>query len=213
MVIIPGQKKVVKSLIEKKKPDPVHGMTAKQRSLHNNYLTLPVIFIMISNHYPVIYATKYSWITISLVIVAGALIRQFFNIKHSGKSPPYLIWVPVTLIILFSIYLTDIGKPNLTSSKNTQFIVKQIPKKLLVASEEIIVSRCTMCHAKEPLWEKMSHSPKQLHLENINDIVEHIDSIYSQAIVSYAMPPGNVTGFENSERKILLELHKFIKKL
>ena len=81
MVIIPGQKKVVSQLIAKKIPSPEFGIRAKQRSLHNNYLTLPVIFIMISNHYPLIYATKYSWIIISIILIIGALIRHFFNIK------------------------------------------------------------------------------------------------------------------------------------
>ena len=107
MIIIPGQKKVVNSLLKGEKPDPKHGATAKQRSLHNNYLTLPVIFIMISNHYPVIYATKFSWIIISLIIIVGALIRHYFNIKHTGKKPPYWIWLPISKIILLSIYITE----------------------------------------------------------------------------------------------------------
>ena len=169
---------------------------------------------MISNHYPTIYATDYSWIIISLIIITGALIRQFFNIKHSGKKPPYLLWVPVLMIILFSVYLSEMGKPNLNKiQKNSNLIVEQIPQELLLASEEIIISKCSMCHAQEPLWENMVSAPKQIHLENVNDIVKHIDNIYSQAIVSYAMPPGNVTGLENSERKILSKLHKFVKKL
>jgi uncharacterized membrane protein len=214
MIIIPGQKKVVKSLIENKKPDAIHGITAKQRSLHNNYLTLPVIFIMISNHYPTIYATEYSWIIISLIIIVGALIRQFFNIKHSGKKPPYLIWIPITIIVLFLVYLSDIGKPNLSSSKkNAELIIQKIPKTLVVASEEIIISKCSMCHAKEPIWENMKHSPKQINLENIKDIVQNIDSIYSQAVMSYAMPPGNITFLENSERKTLNDLYNFLKRL
>ena len=214
MIIIPGQKKVVQSLLENKKPDSIHGITAKQRSLHNNYLTLPVIFIMISNHYPTIYATDYSWIIISLIIIVGALIRQFFNIKHSGQKPPYLLWVPVFMIILFSVYLSEMGKPNLNKTqKNSNLIIEHIPQELLLASEEIIISKCSMCHAQEPLWENMARAPKQIHLENVNDIVKHIDNIYAQAIVSYAMPPGNITGLENSERKILSKLHKFVKKL
>ena len=152
MIIIPGQKKVVQSLLENKKPDSIHGITAKQRSLHNNYLTLPVIFIMISNHYPTIYATDYSWIIISLIIITGALIRQFFNIKHSGKKPPYLLWVPVLMIILFSVYLSEKGKPNLANNdERANAIIEQIPKDLKLASEEIIISKCSMCHAQEPL--------------------------------------------------------------
>jgi len=214
MIIIPGQKKVVQSLLKNKKPDSIHGITAKQRSLHNNYLTLPVIFIMISNHYPTIYATDYSWIIISLIIIVGALIRQFFNIKHSGKKPPYFLWVPVFMIILVSVYLSDIGKPNLTSKdESSNLIIMKIPKDLLLASEEIIVSKCSMCHAKEPLWENMQHSPKLVNLENVNDLIKNIEGVYSQAVISYAMPPGNVTVLENSERKTLNDLYKIVKKL
>ena len=214
MIIIPGQKKVVNSLLKGEKPDPKHGVTAKQRSLHNNYLTLPVIFIMISNHYPVIYATKFSWIIISLIIIVGALIRHYFNIKHTGKKPPYWIWLPISIIILLSIYITELGKPKLLNyEKMSATIINQIPKNLILASEEIIISKCSMCHAKEPLWENLHIPPKMVILETKEDIIKHIDGIYSQVVASYAMPPGNVTFIESSERQTLNSLYKKIKEL
>ena len=214
MIIIPGQKKVVNSLLKGEKPDPKHGATAKQRSLHNNYLTLPVIFIMISNHYPVIYATKFSWIIISLIIIVGALIRHYFNIKHTGKKPPYWIWLPISIIILLSIYITELGKPKLLNDeKKSATIINQIPKNLILASEEIIISKCSMCHAKEPLWENLHIPPKMVILETKEDIIKHIDGIYSQVVASYAMPPGNVTFIESSERQTLNSLYKKIKEL
>ena len=214
MIIIPGQKKVVNSLLKGEKPDPKHGVTAKQRSLHNNYLTLPVIFIMISNHYPVIYATKFSWIIISLIIIVGALIRHYFNIKHTGKKPPYWIWLPISIIILLSMYITELGKPKLLNEeKKSAKIINQIPKNLILASEEIIISKCSMCHAKEPLWENLHIPPKMVILETKEDIIKHIDGIYSQVVASYAMPPGNVTFIESSERQTLNSLYKKIKEL
>ena len=214
MIIIPGQKKVVNSLLKGEKPDPKHGVTAKQRSLHNNYLTLPVIFIMISNHYPVIYATKFSWIIISLIIIVGALIRHYFNIKHTGKKPPYWIWLPISIIILLSIYITELGKPKLLNDeKMSATIINQIPKNLILASEEIIISKCSMCHAKEPLWENLHIPPKMVILETKEDIIKHIDGIYSQVVASYAMPPGNITFIESSERQTLNSLYKKIKEL
>ena len=214
MIIIPGQKKVVNSLLKGEKPNPKHGVTAKQRSLHNNYLTLPVIFIMISNHYPVIYATKFSWIIISLIIIVGALIRHYFNIKHTGKKPPYWIWLPISIIILLSIYITELGKPKLLNDeKKSARIINQIPKNLISASEEIIISKCSMCHAKEPLWENLHIPPKMVILETKEDIIKHIDGIYSQVVASYAMPPGNVTFIESSERQTLNSLYKKIKEL
>jgi len=207
MIIIPGQKKVVASLLANETPNPIHGAIAKQRSLHNNYLTLPVIFIMISNHYPLIYATKYSWIIISIILIIGALIRHFFNIKHTGAKPPY--WVCVPIIILGSIifYISDLGKPKLNNIKNTANLIELIPEKTLLSAQEIIVSKCSMCHAKEPLWENMKNAPKLVNLETSTDIINNIDNIYKQSVLSYAMPPGNISFLEDNERSLINQLY------
>ena len=213
MIIIPGQKKVVASLLANEIPDPIHGAIAKQRSLHNNYLTLPVIFIMISNHYPLIYATKYSWIIISIILIIGALIRHFFNIKHTGAKPPY--WVCVPIIILGSIifYISDLGKPKLNNVKNTATLIEIIPEKTLVSAQEIIVSKCSMCHAKEPLWENMKNAPKLVNLETPTDIINNIDNIYKQSVLSYAMPPGNISFLEENERSLINQLYMSVHNL
>ena len=213
MIIIPGQKKVVASLLANETPNPIHGAIAKQRSLHNNYLTLPVIFIMISNHYPLIYATKYSWIVISIILIIGALIRHFFNIKHTGAKPPY--WVCVPIIILGSIifYISDLGKPKLNNVKNTATLIELIPEKTLVSAQEIIVSKCSMCHAKEPLWENMKNAPKLVNLETPTDIINNIDNIYKQSVLSYAMPPGNISFLEENERSLINQLYMSVHNL
>ena len=213
MIIIPGQKKVVASLLANETPNPIHGAIAKQRSLHNNYLTLPVIFIMISNHYPLIYATKYSWIIISIILIIGALIRHFFNIKHTGAKPPY--WVCVPIIILGSIifYISDLGKPKLNNVKNTATLIELIPEKTLVSAQEIIVSKCSMCHAKEPLWENMKNAPKLVNLETPTDIINNIDNIYKQSVLSYAMPPGNISFLEENERSLINQLYMSVDNL
>ena len=213
MIIIPGQKKVVASLLANETPNPIHGAIAKQRSLHNNYLTLPVIFIMISNHYPLIYATKYSWIIISIILIIGALIRHFFNIKHTGAKPPY--WVCVPIIILGSIifYISDLGKPKLNNVKNTATLIELIPEKTLVSAQDIIVSKCSMCHAKEPLWENMENAPKLVNLETPTDIINNIDNIYKQSVLSYAMPPGNISFLEENERSLINQLYMSVHNL
>ena len=213
MIIIPGQKKVVASLLANETPNPIHGAIAKQRSLHNNYLTLPVIFIMISNHYPLIYATKYSWIIISIILIIGALIRHFFNIKHTGAKPPY--WVCVPIIILGSIifYISDLGKPKLNNVKNTATLIELIPEKTLVSAQEIIISKCSMCHAKEPLWENMKNAPKLVNLETPTDIINNIDNIYKQSVLSYAMPPGNISFLEENERSLINQLYMSVRNL
>jgi len=213
MIIIPGQKKVVASLLANETPNPIHGAIAKQRSLHNNYLTLPVIFIMISNHYPLIYATKYSWIIISIILIIGALIRHFFNIKHTGAKPPY--WVCVPIIILGSIifYISDLGKPKLNNIKNTATLIELIPEKTMVSAQEVIVSKCSMCHAKEPLWENMKNAPKLVNLETSTDIINNIDNIYKQSVLSYAMPPGNISFLEDNERSLINQLYVSVNNL
>ena len=213
MVIIPGQKKVVASLIANEKPDPKHGMIAKQRSLHNNYLTLPVIFIMISNHYPLIYATKYSWIIIPIILIIGALIRHFFNVKHTGSKPPYWVAIPVTIFILLTIYISYSGKPELSEMKGNATLINKIPKPILANAQEIIVSKCAMCHAREPLWENMANAPKLIRLETKKDIVDNIDNIYSQSVLSFAMPPGNLSFIEDHERAEIQKLYIAINNL
>ena len=213
MVIIPGQKKVVASLIANETPDPKHGMIAKQRSLHNNYLTLPVIFIMISNHYPLIYATKYSWIIIPIILIIGALIRHFFNVKHTGSKPPYWVAIPVTIFILLTIYISYSGKPELSEMKSNATLINKIPKPILANAQEIIVSKCAMCHAREPLWENMANAPKLIRLETKKDIVDNIDNIYSQSVLSFAMPPGNLSFIEDHERAEIQKLYIAINNL
>ena len=207
MIIIPGQKKVVASLLANETPNPIHGAIAKQRSLHNNYLTLPVIFIMISNHYPLIYATKYSWIIISIILIIGALIRHFFNIKHTGAKPPYWVCIPVIILGAIVFYISDLGKPKLNNIKNTANLIELIPEKTLVSAQEIIVSKCSMCHAKEPLWENMKNAPKLVNLETSTDIINNIDNIYKQSVLSYAMPPGNISFLEENERSLINQLY------
>ena len=213
MIIIPGQKKVVACLLANETPNPIHGAIAKQRSLHNNYLTLPVIFIMISNHYPLIYATKYSWIIISIILIIGALIRHFFNIKHTGAKPPYWVCIPIIILGAIVFYISDLGKPKLNNIKNTANLIELIPEKTLVSAQEIIVSKCSMCHAKEPLWENMRNAPKLVNLETSTDIINNIDNIYKQSVLSYAMPPGNISFLEDNERSLINQLYVSVNNL
>jgi len=207
MIIIPGQTKVVTALKAGKNPDPRYGARGKQRSLHNNYLTLPVIFIMISNHYPLIYATKYSWVIISIILIIGALIRHFFNIKHTGANPPYWVCFPIIILASVIFYISDLGKPQLTKIKNTASLIELIPKETLVSAKEIIVSKCSMCHAREPMWENMKNAPKLVNLETSADIINNIQSIHKQSVLSYAMPPGNISFLEDNERNLINQLY------
>ena len=111
MVIIPNQRVVVADLIAGKQPDPKLGAAAKQRSLHNNYLTLPVIFVMIANHYPLAFATRWNWLIFGLVLVIGAVIRHFYNSRHKGLPSPWWTWAVAAAGMIAIILLSMAGPP------------------------------------------------------------------------------------------------------
>jgi len=210
-IIIPNQKIVVADLKAGKEPDPALGKAAKQRSLHNNYLTLPVIFLMLSNHYPLAFATEWNWVIAGLVLLMGAVIRHFFNTMHATGEQPWWCWALAG--ILFIIVITLSGAPGWrTGSAEAETATRDWsgdPQYALATSphfeeaEAIILSRCSMCHAREPLWPGMIHPPKNIPLETADDVVHYASLIERQAVRSHAMPPGNITGLEPAERELL----------
>jgi len=207
MIIIPNQKKTVASLLAKEVPDPAYGLQAKQRSTHNNYLTLPVLFLMLSNHYPLAFATKYSWVIIALVLVIGVVIRHYFNAKHSGKEAPLWTWLIATISFLLIIWLSQAG-PQIhaeeeASSSHNPTTVALMKSESFEAARDIISGRCSMCHSREPFWDGVTTAPKLVLLETDLEIAKHAELIYLQAARSNAMPPGNVSHITNAEREIL----------
>ncbi len=210
LVIIPNQKIVVENLKSGKKPDIIYGKIAKQRSTHNNYLTLPVIFLMISNHYPLAFATEFSWIIASLVFLMGVTIRHYFNVLHSKKGNLLWTWIITVLIFLIIILLSFLPQhfdKNIIEKSEKKLLNSHQEKLLLNSSfskvAEIIEIRCLMCHAKIPSWENMPISPKNVQLETKQQILHHAHNIYLQSAISHAMPPGNLTYMEKEERKII----------
>ena len=109
MAIIPGQRRVVADLLAGRTPDPEYGRRGKQRSLHNNYLTLPVVFVMIANHYPLVFASRWSWLILALVIVIGAAIRHFYNQRHRGLPSPWWTWGVAALCGAAIVWLSALG--------------------------------------------------------------------------------------------------------
>ena len=212
MVIIPGQKKVVQALKAGDDPNPIYGVRGKQRSLHNNYLTLPVIFVMIGGHYPIIFATEYSWLILGLILIIGALIRHFFNTKHKGLPAPYWTWLVASILAVCSVLLSYAGAPNnnVYEVSNLNMTKEEIHK----TAVELVIERCSSCHAREPLWEGLAFAPKGIHLETEEEVLKMANEIYWQSAASWAMPPGNIIWLEDEERVLLSEWHaKFEKKL
>jgi uncharacterized membrane protein len=210
MVIIPGQKKVVAALVAGDTPDPVFGRRGKQRSLHNNYLTLPVIFVMIGGHYPAVFATDYSWVILALVLVMGAVIRHFFNTKHKGDPAPWWTWAVAAALLVAAILLSQAGAPKYDESAYAEQGYGE-GAELHLAAVELVTERCAICHAAVPQWDGMGFAPKGVKLETEADILAHVDAIYWQVAASHAMPPGNVIWVEPEERAMLAKWRRMLR--
>ncbi len=206
ITIIPNQKVVVADLIAGRKPDPKYGKIAKQRSTHNNYLTLPVIFLMLSNHYPLAFATEYNWIIASLVFLMGVTIRHYFNSKHARSGNPTWTWLATAVLFILIMWLSTI--PKVLSGEPEEIALNPREERLVMAEnfEEVrntILGRCSMCHAEEPFWDGIHRAPKGVVLEEDHQIVARAREIYLQAGRSHAMPPGNVSFMEVEERRLI----------
>ena len=205
-IIIPNQKIVVADLIAGRTPDPKYGVIAKQRSLHNNYLTLPVIFFMLSNHYPLAFATEFNWIIAALVFLMGVTIRHWFNTTHARKGRPTWTWLVTLLIFIAIMWLSTV--PKVLTGESEDAALSPVQQKFASnahfdAARDVVLSRCSMCHASEPVWEGITFAPKDVKLETDLEIAAHAREIYIQAGRSHAMPPGNITEISAEERQLL----------
>ena len=213
-IIIPNQKIVVSDLKAGRVPDPKYGIIAKQRSTHNNYLTLPVIFFMLSNHYPLAFSAELNWAIAPLVFLLGVSIRHFFNTFHAEGRKLYWTWVVSLFIFLVIIGLSIYRPGNLDLAKNRINIPDLTPVNNTVLPEEIfdvVSARCTMCHSREPLWDGLVYPPKGFIVENENDMVKYAKQIYIHSGISRAMPPNNISYMEDAERLMIQAWFESIK--
>jgi uncharacterized membrane protein len=205
MIIMPNQRIVVADLKAGRVPDPKYGRIAKQRSTHNNYLTLPVLFLMLSNHYPLAFATQYNWIIASLVFLMGVTIRHYFNTRHAGKGNPTWTWAVTAVLFLIIAWLSTAPMRLWEPEARLQGAA------LTYASADgfdevttIVQGRCSMCHAAEPAWAGMLWPPKGVVLETPAQIAHEARRIYLQAGVTHAMPPANLSYIEPQEREAIV---------
>jgi uncharacterized membrane protein len=207
MIIIPNQKIVVGDLKAGRVPDAKYGKVAKQRSLHNNYLTLPVIFFMLSSHYPLAFATQWNWIIASLIFLVGVVIRHYFNTRHARKGNPHWTW-PVAVILFIIIAWLSSG-PKLPGLEGEE-VASRAAEPFLAASHFAAASltvqtRCAMCHTAEPAWPGVYQAPRNVVLDNDIAIANHAKDIAIQAGYAHAMPPGNVSEMTPDERALIVE--------
>ena len=212
MVIIPNQKIVVADLKAGRTPDPKYGKIAKQRSTHNNYLTLPVLFLMLSNHYPLVFATEWNWLIASLVFLMGVTIRHWFNTQHARKGSPHWTWAATAVLFLIIAWLSTAPMALRPGGEEEGEGAALSGAALTYASAggfedvvSIVQGRCSMCHAAEPAWEGIHWAPKGVVLETPAQIAAEARRIYLQAGLSHAMPPANLTYMEPEERAAIID--------
>jgi uncharacterized membrane protein len=196
VVIIPYQKKSVAALLAGQTPDPKWNKIGKQRSVHNNYLTLPVVFLMISNHYPLVFATRYNWIIVAIILALGPLIRHFYNSRHAGLGSPWWTWIIAAVGMLLIGWLSTAGPRQTVTGGAAQGVDS-------ASAQEIVASRCSMCHGAEPVWTGIPAAPGGVMLDTSERIRQHARLISVYAVQSDAMPPGNLTEMTLQERQIV----------
>jgi len=207
-IIMPNQRIVVDVLKNGRTPDPKYGKIAKLRSTNNNYLTLPVVFLMLSNHYPLAFATEYNWIIAALVFLMGVTIRHYFNTRHARAGNPTWTWLVTALLFIAIMWLSTapMYEPveEAEAKPLTPYEQRFAAADGFDAAHEVVLGRCSMCHAREPVWEGILWAPKGVLLETKADIARNAQQIYLQAGVSHAMPPANVTFMEPQDRDAII---------
>ncbi|MEK6425517.1 MAG: urate hydroxylase PuuD, partial [Burkholderia gladioli] len=190
-VIIPGQRKMVDKMLKGETPNPVYGKRGKQRSVHNTYFTLPVVFAMLSNHYAMTYTNRYNWVVLVLIMLAGALIRQFFVMRHRGQQLWYLPLGGVALMFVALIW--TMPRPVAPQAE-----AANLPKLTIKDIEPVMQQRCVACHSAKPTM--MGSAPAGVMFDTPDEIAQNAQRIYQQAVQLKAMPIGNVTHMTDDER-------------
>lgn len=207
--IMPNQRIVVADLKAGRSPDAKYGKIAKVRSTHNNYLTLPVVFLMLSNHYPLAFATEYSWIIASLIFLAGVTIRHYFNTMHATGKGPHWTWAVTALLMIVIAWLSVAPMHDSYEEAETRELTAYEQRfasaKGFDKAYEVVLGNCSMCHAREPSFnETMRWAPKGVLLETQSDVARHAEAIYLQAGLSHAMPPPNAIATMSDENRMAL---------
>ncbi|NVO21991.1 urate hydroxylase PuuD [Donghicola mangrovi] len=208
-IIMPNQRIVIADLIAGRIPDAKYGKIAKQRSTHNNYLTLPVVFLMLSNHYPLAFGTQYTWLIASLVFLMGVTIRHFFNTMHARKGTPYWTWAVTAVLFIIIMWLSTAPMFQADKSEEAQAgLVQFAQAEGWEEVHDIILGRCSMCHAEEPFYEGILWAPKGVRLDTEAQIVRNARAVYLQAGLSHAMPPANLSYIEDEERAAIVKWYE-----
>jgi uncharacterized membrane protein len=196
-VIIPNQRVMVNAMLEGREPDTSKGAAGALRSLHNNYLTLPVLFIMVSNHFPFTYGSSWSWAILIAISVIGAMGRHWFNLHERGIKNQWLL--PAAALALFSLALAlkpaDREAPALSEGQTATVGWDEV--------EPIFERRCTPCHAENPSHPSFAEAPLGMMMDTPERVAAKADAIHEQSVIQKVMPIGNLTEMTDEERDIV----------
>ena len=192
MLIIPGQRKMVAAMMAGQKPDPIHGLKAKQRSVHNNYFTLPVLFIMISNHYAMTYRHEHAWAVLAVIMAAGVLIRHFFNLRHKGRVEWRYPLAGVALLLALAVAIAPKAPPAAAAAPD--------PAAQFAKVKAIVEQRCVSCHAAAPTQPGFASAPAGVMLHTEALLRQNAARVYQQSVQLKAMPIANLTNMTDAER-------------
>ncbi len=193
-VIIPSQKNMVDAVLTNEEPDLQKGIDAKIRSIHNNYITLPVLFIMISSHFPFTYGHKFNWLILALISIIGATVRHYFNLRNKKQHKVWILPLAALGMICLMIYVSF---PKIIKNEQMTSLDKQVSFQEI---NNIVMYRCGVCHASNPTFEGFKDPPLGIIFDTPEDIMKNINKIKAQTIDSDFMPPGNLTGMTENER-------------
>jgi uncharacterized membrane protein len=194
-VIIPNQKKLIAQIIAGETPNPYYGEIGKQRSTHNNYLTLPVLLMMVSQHYPFLFSHSQSWLVVALILISGGLVRYLLNrVDSSDVWESYAWTLPVTAVALLAAIYVTAPEPRGVSTG---------PAVSDVEALSITAKHCVMCHSAHPSHPAFKEPPKNVVLETAPEMRRFAQQIYMQTVQNRAMPLGNQTGMTEAERDAL----------
>lgn len=194
-VIIPGQRELVAAKLTGREPDPLHGVRGNQRSVHNNYLTLPVLFAMISHHFPFTYGHPYGWLVLLGLMAAGAAVRHFFNLRHQGR----MAWgLPIGALAIVAFVAVAVAP-----SLGVGVVREPFSPAESAAVRSVITERCVTCHSVRPTYAGITAAPKGIAFETSQQIKANAPLIYQQVVATRLMPLGNVTGMTEEERQLI----------
>jgi uncharacterized membrane protein len=197
MVIIPGQRALVAAKQAGLPPDPIHGIRGKQRSVHNTYFTLPVLFVMISNHYAFLTNAEQAWLVLILISLAGALIRLAFVMRHRGTPRPLLAWIGVALIAAVIVILAPRpAAPVPAAAAGVATAAAPTMDRIRLIMDQ----RCVSCHAAQPTQPGFASPPKNVILDSEERILTQARAIHQHTVVLKSMPIANLTQMTDAER-------------